>query len=80
MVILVSTRAQCLFRRAAFHLIGLQPIQVRGVIPLQVQDFVELHEIPVGPFLQPVEVPLDGSTTSWSMNSSSQFCYHLQTC
>lgn len=37
------------------------------VIPLQIQDlvfpFAELHEVPFGPFLLPVWVPLDGSTT-----------------
>ena len=35
---------------------------------------VELHEPPVSPFFQPVKVPLDGSTTFWSINHSSQFC------
>ncbi|KAK4825789.1 hypothetical protein QYF61_002373 [Mycteria americana] len=43
---------------------------------LQVQDFalplVELHEIPVSPCLQPVEVPLGGSTTFWYISHSSQ--------
>jgi len=37
------------------------------VVPLQVQNFalliIELHDVPGGPFLQPVMVPLDGSTT-----------------
>jgi len=34
---------------------------------------VELHESPLGPFLQPVEHSLDGSMTFWSISHSSQF-------
>lgn len=41
-----------------------------GDAPPQLQDlalaFAELHDIPVGPFLQSAEVPLDGSTASGS--------------
>lgn len=41
-------------------------------IPPHVQDFafafVGFHEAPVSSFLQPVEVPLNGNTTLWSMN------------
>jgi len=47
-----------------------------GVVPPQVQDsalLVELHKVPVGPFLQPVEVPLDSSMTLWCVSHSSQF-------
>ena len=44
----------------------------------QMQDialaFVELQEIPVGPSLQPVKVPLNGSTPIWCIDHSSQFC------
>ena len=53
-----------------------QLIFVHGVIPPQVQYFalalVELHEIPVSPFLQPFKVPLDGSMTLWCI---SHFCH-----
>ncbi|KAK4818263.1 hypothetical protein QYF61_009968 [Mycteria americana] len=35
---------------------------------------VELHEVPFGPFLQPVEVPPDGSMTLWLISHSFQFC------
>ena len=35
--------------------------------------FVELHEILVNPFFQPVEVLLDGSTTLQCISQSSQF-------
>ncbi|KAK4832039.1 hypothetical protein QYF61_020554 [Mycteria americana] len=74
----VSTRIpQVLFCQAAFQLAGPQHILVPGVVPSQVQDFalflVELHEIPVGPLLQPVEVPLNGSTVIWCISHSSQF-------
>lgn len=33
----------------------------------------ELYEVPVGPLLQPIEVPPNSSTTIWSIRSSSQF-------
>lgn len=36
--------------------------------------FIELHEVPIRPFLQSVEVPLKSSTTLWSTKYSSQFC------
>lgn len=65
------------FSRASFHLFGLQCVQVLGVVPSQVQDLVELHEIPVNPFLKLIEVPLDDNTISWSMNT---VLYHLGTC
>ena len=75
---LVHQDHQGLFCKAAFQPFGPQPILVHEVIPLQVQDFVfsfdGLHEIPVSPFLQPVEVPLDGSMTLWCISRSSQFC------
>jgi len=51
---------------------------VHGVNLPQAQDFslifVELHEVPVSPFLQPSMVPLDVSTTFWNVSHSSQFC------
>lgn len=34
----------------------------------------EVREVPVSPFLQPVEVPLGGSAISCSLRYSSQFC------
>ena len=50
-----------------------QAVPLQGVVSLQVQDFAfalaEFCKGPVGPFLQPVWVPLDGSPaqehTSW---------------
>ena len=53
-----------------------QLVLVPGAVPPQGQDFacplVELQEVPVSPFLQPVEVPLGGSATSWCLSHSSQ--------
>jgi len=50
---------------------------VRGVVPPQVQNVallhVDLHEVPVSPFPQPVEVSLGGSTTPWFISHSSLF-------
>ncbi|KAK4818982.1 LOW QUALITY PROTEIN: hypothetical protein QYF61_022649 [Mycteria americana] len=68
---------QVLSCQAAFQLSSPQNILVHGVVPPQVQDLalllVEVHEVPVSPFLQPVEVPLDGSMTLWCISHSSQF-------
>ncbi|PKU36748.1 rna-directed dna polymerase from mobile element jockey- hypothetical protein [Limosa lapponica baueri] len=36
--------------------------------------FVELHEIPLSPILQPVQTPLDSSTATCCISQSSQFC------
>lgn len=41
--------------------------------------FAEFHEVLVCPFLQPVEVPVNDTTTIWHVNNSSQFPDHLQT-
>ncbi|CAM9285466.1 unnamed protein product, partial [Bubo scandiacus] len=65
----VHQDTQGFFYQAAFHLSGPQHIVVCGVVPPQVQDyallFLELHEVLVIPFMQPVEVPLDDSMTLW---------------
>ena len=49
---------------------------VQGVVPPQVKDptlaFVEFHEVPLGPALQPVQVSLDGSTALRCISHSSQ--------
>ena len=57
---------QVRFYQATFQLDSPQHKFMPGVVPPQVQDFVlllpELYEVQwVSPFLQPVEVPLDGS-------------------
>jgi len=44
----------------------------------QIQDLAlhlgELHEISLSLILQPVQVPVNGSTTSWCTRHPSQFC------
>lgn len=50
-----------------------------GFPPPQGQDvafpFALLQEIPAGQDLQPVNMPLNGSTTIWRINQSSYFCH-----
>ncbi|GAB0175715.1 cAMP-dependent protein kinase inhibitor alpha [Grus japonensis] len=68
---------QVLFCQAAFQLGSPQHVLVPGVVPPQVQDFplpfVELHEVPDSPFLQPVKIPPDGSMILWFISLCSQF-------
>lgn len=49
---------------------------VPGVVLPQLQNsalpLVDLHEAPVKPFLQSVQVPLDGSLTLWCISPSSK--------
>jgi len=51
------------FCKVPLQRVGPQRVLEHGVIPPDVQDFAllsfELHETPLGPFLQPVEVPLN---------------------
>lgn len=55
-----------------------QVLMCRAVSPQMQEEYavclVELHEVLVSPFLLPVEVPLDSSTTLLSISHSSQFC------
>jgi len=55
-----------------------QYVLVHGVVSPQVQNFalpfVDLHEVPISPFLQPLQVLLDGSATPWHISYSLQFC------
>lgn len=47
------------------------------IVPSQMQNFAfvfaELHEVPVGLFLQPVETPLNGSRALQQISSFPQF-------
>lgn len=58
-----------LFCLSAFQTASPQYVLVHVAAPPLVQDFallfVELHGDPVSPFLQLVEVSLDGSVTLW---------------
>jgi len=68
---------QVLFYQAAFQLIGSQLVLVPGVILAQVQDFafplVELFEVPASQFLQPVKLPLYGSTAAHKQPAQSMW-------
>lgn len=69
--------------KAVFYAVGPLPVLVPGIIPSQVQNLallvVELREVPLSQLLQPVQVPLDGSTSIWCMSHSSQFCVAFKT-
>ncbi|KAK4832292.1 hypothetical protein QYF61_021691 [Mycteria americana] len=53
-----------------------QPILILGVAPTQVHDLVlglvELHEVCMGPLLEPVKVPLDGIPSLKPINCTTQ--------
>jgi len=57
-----------LFCQATFQMTGHQHVLGHGVVTPWVQDFalllVELHEVPVSPFLQPVKVPLGNCSST----------------
>lgn len=69
---------QVLLCKAAFQPVVPQPVLVHGAIPPHVQDFalpfIHLNKVPDSPLLQTLKVPLNVSTTIWSINCSSQFC------
>lgn len=65
--------------KAAFHLGSSQLVLVPWGCSsprtgLCTSTLVEVHEGPVGPFLQPAQVPLDSSMTLWPISHSSQVC------
>lgn len=65
------------FCQASSQTVSPQHVLVHEAICPRVQNLalpiVKLHEIPARPFLQPVDVPLDSSTTVWHISHSSQF-------
>lgn len=69
---------QGLLCKAAFQLVGPQPVLMPAVILAQEQEFVfsfvELHEIPVSLFLQSIDVLVNCSTAIWCINPSNKFC------
>lgn len=54
------------FSAEPFHLVGLHPALVQEAISPQVEDslflFIKCHKISPGTFLQPLELPFNGST------------------
>jgi len=53
-----------------------QPLLIAGIAPTPVQDLalglVEPHEVHTGPFLEFVQVPLDGIPSFWLVNCTTQ--------
>lgn len=76
--LVVHQDAQVLLYIPAFKTVSLQPVLIY-VTPSLMHGFalllVELHKIPVSPFLQPVEVPLNGDTTLWTPATPSTFVF-----
>ncbi|KAK4833070.1 hypothetical protein QYF61_027732 [Mycteria americana] len=74
----VHQNPQVLLCKTALQLGDPQHVLDHGAVPSLVQDFalllVEFREVSVIPFLQPVEVLLDGSMTLWCISCSAQFC------
>lgn len=88
LVLLQPKRAVCLFCsenslmahdqlvyqdcKDAFHLLSLQHMKTHRVVSSQMQNF-SFIELLAQSFLQPVEVPLNGSTTLWYICHSFRF-------
>lgn len=74
---------QVLFCKVAFHPGSHGDVLVPAVVPSQVQDssfsLTELHGVPVGSFLQPVEVTLNGSMTLWCTSHFFHSCIITKT-
>lgn len=74
-----SAELLCKAWKAAFQPPDTQTLLVDRVTPPQGQDMAfpcaEHAEIPVGPFLQSVKVPLISSAALWHVNNSSQFFF-----
>jgi len=67
---------QDLLGRAALNPLIPQPVLIAGVALTQMQDLalglVELREVHTGPFLELVQVPLDGILSFWCVNCTTQ--------
>ncbi|GAB0183112.1 cAMP-dependent protein kinase inhibitor alpha [Grus japonensis] len=74
--LLINQYPQVLLLRAAFNSFFTQPVVLLGIEPTHVQDLalglVELHEVHIGPPLQPVKVPLDGIPSLQRVNHTTQ--------
>lgn len=70
--------SQVLHCQSAFQLGGPQHAFMPRAVLHQVRDFVlslaKLHEVPIKPFLQPVQVRVDGNMTLWCTNNLFHFC------
>ena len=74
--LLVNQHPKVLLLRAALTSFSTQPVFVLGIALTHVQDLalglVELHEVHMGPPLQPVQVPLDGIPSLQCVNHTTQ--------
>lgn len=74
----IHQNSQVLFCKAVFHPEIPQPLLRHGIFTSQGQNFAlpfaELCGIPIGPFLQSVEVPLDACTTLRCISCFLNFC------
>ncbi|KAK4819006.1 hypothetical protein QYF61_022837 [Mycteria americana] len=72
----VDQHPQVLFRWAAFQPLFPKPVALHGVAVAQVQDLalglVKPHTIDLGPWIQPVQVPLQSLPTLKQINTPAQ--------
>lgn len=72
---------QVLFCRADFWSDSPLTVLLYGIKLHMVQNFAfpfaEFHEVPVSPFLQPIEAPLDANATLWWISKVPQYFYFL---
>ncbi|RMC06606.1 hypothetical protein DUI87_16043 [Hirundo rustica rustica] len=76
---LIHQHPQVLLLGATLHLfIPTQPVLILGDALTQVWHLVlglvKSHEIPMGPLLKPVQIPLDGILSFRYVNSTTQLC------
>ena len=76
--LVIHQDTQVPLHRAALQYVRSKPALVHGVVPPQVQylalALVELHNAPLHPALQPVQVTLNGSTAFQCTHHSSPYC------
>jgi len=66
MFVLLSTKGRRIFSAELLisQSVSRQPVLLPGALPYQLQDFIfvlaKFHNVPVGTFLQPVKVSLNG--------------------
>ncbi|KAK4816390.1 hypothetical protein QYF61_016707 [Mycteria americana] len=72
----VKQHPQVLFHRAAFQPLFPKPVALHGVVMTQVQDttlgLVKPHTIGLGPWIQPVQIPLQSFSTLEQINTPTQ--------
>lgn len=73
----INQDPKILLREFAFQLVASQEVLMPLVFLPRCRtlyfSFVKLHEIPLSPILQHIQVPLNGGTTIWPISCSSQY-------